>query len=187
MTMECERIRQLLSEEPKGLLMPHDPAVRSHLHECPACRAFWNALVRVDQALVLRPLPVPDSRLAQQVMALVRLSPRRQVPPPFSRAFWLLGMAVTLCALVSGALLLHAFSTVPVQASRSITSLWLNPAWAGDASSWLTLEGEQAAQVVLPIMAGIVVTLAGATIGFRASGHRDQNGATPQRRARPRH
>jgi predicted anti-sigma-YlaC factor YlaD len=167
--MNCERVQRLLALEPPGTTVPRQRALRSHLEACARCRSYWQALATVDRALAARPLACPVAGLADDVMYRVHRRPPRRIAAPFSRAFFVLGAALTLCALVGGALLLHAWSTGPMPTTGGLATLWLNPAWPGDASAWLTVEGEHLAQIVLPAIAGMVISLLGAAVGFRAS------------------
>ena len=168
--MNCERIRQRLAFEPPGTTVPRSAAVRFHLEACARCRSFWHALIQVDEALAGRPLACPEAAFAGEVMRKVRRYRRPQIAPPFSRAFFVFGAALTLCALVGGALLLHHWSASSMAGGGTVATLWLSPAWPGDASVWLTMEGERVAQIVLAAVAGVVISLVSAAVGFRASG-----------------
>lgn len=182
--MNCDQTRTLLSLEPAGTAFPANSAARAHLRGCAACRAFWRALGRVDEALATRPLAVPAPGLAEDLLAQIRSYPRQEVEPPFSRAFWAVGAALTLFSLVSGALLLHCWSLAPSGGLDSPPALWLGPAWSRNASAWLSIEGERLAQIVLPVLAGTVVTLVGAAIGFRASGRNSDPAPSPHEQPR---
>ncbi len=168
--MDCEQVRWLLSYEPKGTTVPQSRTVRRHLEDCPNCRAFWRALQAVDRALAARPLAAPGAPLAPRVMARAGRAPRQEVAPPFSRAFWLLSVALTLCALVGGAWLLRWWAGSTVLGAASLPpDPWLQPIWATSASEWLALQNGQVAQVILPAMAGTLVTLLATAVGFRAA------------------
>lgn len=170
--MDCEQARRLLSFLPRGATVPGSPAVRSHLERCSGCRSFWQALLSVDEALAARPLASPEDGFVEGVMGALQQRPRREIAPPFSRAFCLFGAALTLCALVGGALLLHGWSTASPDRAVGLPVLWLSPAWPNDASAWLSIEGDRVAQVVLAAMTGVLITVASAIIGFRASEQR---------------
>jgi len=170
--MDCEQARLLLSILPGGATGPDNPAVRTHLERCLGCRSFWQALLSVDEALAARPLARPEEGFVGEVIGALQQRPRREVAPPFSRAFYLFGAALTLCALVGGALLLHGWSTAPPDSAAGLPALWLSPGWPNDASAWLSIEGDRVAQVVLAAMTGVLITVASAIIGFRASEQR---------------
>jgi len=127
----------------------------------------------VDSDLHARPLAQPTAEFVPAVMrGIERSSQPEEIAPPFSRAFCLISAIVTLCALVAGALLLQNGVVAPLPGSDPVlASTWLNPIWARDASAWLSARNAQAAQIVLAAMAGLLLTLAGAAIGFRASAH----------------
>jgi len=165
--MNCERIRWLLSLEPKGTAVPQNPALRCHLDHCSACQAFWQTLQVVDADLATRPLAMPPANLKARVLtAIGDYAQPREIAPPFSRALFLTSAGLILSALVGGALLLHYWSTAPL---TSAFSLQLNPTWPTAAEKWLSDQGAQAAQVVLATMVGVIVTIVGIAIGFRAS------------------
>lgn len=169
--MICERLRWLLSFDPTGQTVAHDPTLCRHLDNCPECRAFAAALAGVEEALAARPLAQPRPSLAPAVMAAVAVRPHAgAVEQPFSRTFWLFSAAVTLLALVCGALLLQQSTAAwPPDSHLMTTQLWLNPSWPSDASAWLSLEGERAAQAILPVLAGLLIAAGSAAVGFRAS------------------
>ncbi len=168
--MDCDQVRWLLSYEPRGTIVPQGRAVRRHLEACPSCRAFWQALQAVDRALAARPLAEPGAPLTPSVTARAGRLPRQEVAPPFSRAFWLFSAALTLCALVGGAWLLRCWAGSTVLGVAGLPAdPWLQPAWAASASEWLSLQSGQVAQVILPAMAGALVSLLGAAVGFRAA------------------
>ncbi len=175
--MTCSQVRRLLAYEPKGAPSPHSPAVRSHLEGCPACRSYWQALVTVDRALAARPLAALPESLASGVMVGVARYPRGTVAPPFSRAFWLFSAALTLGTLVGGAWLLHYGSLASqVGPAAQPPAYLVLPAWPSDASAWLSLEGGRVAQIVLACLSGILVTVASAALGYRASERRPHDG-----------
>lgn len=166
--MECERVRWLLSLDPTGQALAHDSSALRHLDSCPTCAAFARALATVDEALTAWPLARPRAGLAAAVLQAARRWPRADaIEQPFSRPFWLFSAAVVLLALASGALLLQSS---PARGDL-LTHLWLNPSWANDASAWLSLQADSAAQVILALMAGLVITVAGATAGLRVHAH----------------
>lgn len=175
--MTCERVRWLLSLEPDGAPLEHDASLRAHLDRCPDCQAFARALATVDRALAARPLAQPRPGLAEAVVAVARAHPHPAIEQPFARPFLVLAAAVTLLALVGGALLLH------YSQSAGPAATWLNPSWPAAASAWLSIEADHAAQAVLPIVAGLIVTVLAAAAGFRASGARPAPGepAHPRR------
>lgn len=187
--MTCDQVRRLLSAEPVGCLLPRAIALRRHLDHCPDCRRFWQALLAVDEDLGCRPLAVPPRSLLAAVASRVQSHPRQaQVVPPLSRAFWMAGAALTLLGLVMGALLLHyASAGLHATPDRWVINLWLSPTWPSDASAWLSAQGDDVAQVILASLAGIVVALAGAVLGFKASQHQTHDQiAGRERTSRPR-
>ncbi len=185
--MTCDQVRWLLSLAPQGASLPCRPGLRRHLASCADCRSFWQALQSVDEALAARPLAMPATDLVAEVLRGVepRLQ-RSEIAPPFSRAFCLFSAVLTLCTLVGVALLLQHLSPGPHwQAEALATGTWLDPAWPTSASAWLTMRGDQAAQIVLAAMAGTLVTLVGVAIGFRASEHPGDNAIVPGGSATP--
>ena len=180
--MTCERVRWLLSLDPTGSEVAHDPALCAHLDACDRCRAFARALATIDGALADRPLAQLRPELAADILAATQRHPRAELEQPFPRPFLALAAVVTLFALVGGALLLH-ISTSSWPPAPGPAQLWLNPSWPSDASLWLSLQAEHAAEVVLPMIAGTLITVAAAAAGFRASGRRDpgQQPAKPRR------
>lgn len=184
--MTCERVRWLLSLDPLGRDLARDPDALRHLDRCDACRAFARALSEVDEALAARPLAQPRPALAAAVLEVGERWPSTElIEQPFSRAFWLFSAALTIVALVAGALLLQRWPATTPQAPGGLaTQLWLDLTWPADASAWLSLQADNAAQVVLALMAGLVITLAAATAGFRAHArdtarHTPPNGPEP--------
>lgn len=174
--MSCEQVRWLLSFEPRGATEPADPGLQRHLESCPHCRAFWQALQSVDEALVARPMLAPGAGFVAGVASAIRRShPDPALASPFSRAFCVAGAALALVALAVGALLLQR----GLGPSQSLTAgpLWLNPAWPNDASAWLSRQSQAAAEFVLAMVAGIIVTIAGVAVGFRASAGQAQDPA----------
>ena len=169
--MTCERTRWRLSLDPQVTEPSLDPLTRRHLVQCPACRAFRLALLRVESDLQAQPLARPAADLLPAVMRGVEQSPQHaEIEPPFSRAFCLVCAAVTLFALVAGAYLLQNGPIGSLwRMDPGFARTWVSPGWPRDASAWLTQQGTQAAQVVLATMAGILLTAAGTVIGFRAS------------------
>jgi len=178
--MTCEQVRWLLSLDPTASEVAHDAALQAHLDRCADCRAFARALATVDEALTARPLAQPRPGLTAAVVAAAQREPHASIEQPFPRPFVMLAAAVTLLALVSGALLLHYSSTALPAGSPA--ELWLNPSWAADASAWLSVEAEHAAQAVLPLIVGVVITIGAAAAGFRVSEQREM----PQQPGRPR-
>lgn len=164
--MTCDQCRWLLSmKDINGHELSRE--LRLHLDQCPSCRAFRRALAAVDEALTAWPSSAPEPSLLPETMRSVRLHPRPEIASPFSRTFWLAGMVATLLALVGGALLLH-YGLDPWSASTLANSPLLNSTWPTNASSWLSVQSGQAAQVVLATMAGIMIAVAGAAIGLKA-------------------
>ncbi len=170
--MTCEQAQRLLSMEPAGTTaLPHSIALRRHLDGCPDCRRFLRALLAVDEALEARPLAEPPPGLLATVMVGAHQRPRRaEVSQPLSRAFWMMSAMLTLVGLVAGAVLLHSVSsTAPTAMDPRMVDLWLSPTWPSDASTWLSLQSDHVAEVILAIMAGIVIAVTGVALGFRAS------------------
>lgn len=183
--MHCDQVQRLLSFEPKGATAPQNPALRHHLETCAGCRSFWQALQQVDKALTVRPLARLPMDLVPGVMRVVQRTAYCAITPPFSRAFWLFSTMLTLLALVGGASLLHYWSTaVPWNMADFPINLWVNPVWARDASTWLSTQDQEAAEVVLAAMAGLLITAAGAVIGYKVSDHKPDH--TARRRTPPR-
>ncbi len=172
--MTCEHTRWLLSLDPTGRMLAQDPAATRHLDACDACQAFARAMAAVDEALAVRPLAQPRRGLAPAVVSAAGRCPRQgTLEQPFSRPFWVLAAAVTLVALAASVLLLQQASAGPLPgAGGAATQLWLNPTWPNVASAWLSLQAEHAARPVLAALTGLVVTIAGAAVGFRASERR---------------
>ncbi len=168
--MTCERVRWLLSLDTHGRALAQDRAALRHLDGCDPCRAFARALAEVDAALAARPLAEPRPGLAVAVQeAALRWPCPEPIEHPFSRGFLLLSAAVTLLAMVAGAALLQQFpATAPHPPDNLATQVWLNPTWATEVSTWLSLQADHAAQAVLALVAGLVITLAAATAGFGA-------------------
>jgi len=118
--------------------------------------------------------------------AVERRRPSPHMAPPFSRAFWALGAVLTLCALVSGALLLHyCASTYAWDRAPVLVGITLSPAWPNAASAWLSLQGERLAQFVLATLAGLLITLASVALGLRASEGPTRQAATDRKRNLP--
>jgi len=180
--MSCERVRWLLSLDPTGAELAHDAALCAHLDRCDRCRAFARALAAIDSTLAARPLAEPRPDLAPAVLAAIQQRPRATIGQPFPRPFLVLAATLTLFALVSGALLLHVSATAwPPSAGPA--ELWLNPSWPASASAWLSVEAEHAAEAILPIVIGLVITVVAAAAGFRVSDRHEAAGqpARPRR------
>lgn len=175
--MTCDQVRRLLSAEPVGCLLPRAIALRRHLDHCPDCRRFWQALLAIDEDLSCRPFAVPPKGLSAAVACRVQSHSRQpQVVPPLSRAFWIVGAALTLLGLVMGAVLLHyASAGLRPSPDHWVVNLWLSPTWPSDASAWLSTQGDDVAEVILASLAGIVVALTAALLGFKASQHQAHN------------
>jgi predicted anti-sigma-YlaC factor YlaD len=169
--MTCERIRWLLSIDPTGRALAGSPAAQRHLDGCPACRAFARALAIVEEDLAARPLARPRPTLALDVQRAAQRWPQpRELQQPFSRAFWLFSAAVTLFALVGGALLLqHAAAAWPP--ANAAARLWLDPSWPSAASAWLSYEAERAGQAILAALAGLIISAVAAAAGLKAHDH----------------
>jgi anti-sigma factor RsiW len=170
--MTCEQVRWLLALEPRDRMLPEHLTVRQHLDRCPACREYWQALQRIDAALAARPLAMLPAERRLAVMAAVRRHPRpAQIPPMFSRAFVMFSAAITLFALVGGAVLLQYCSAeFPLSSPIVVPSSMVNPGWASAASTWLSLRSDQVGQAVLALLAGLLICVLGYLAGHRATG-----------------
>ncbi|MDI7276694.1 MAG: hypothetical protein QME94_12005 [Anaerolineae bacterium] len=172
--MTCDRIRRMLSFEPRGTILPRNLLARRHLRRCADCRRFWRALIEVDAALAARPLALPEGPLVTELPALREQSAHTLGGGPFSRAYWASGVLLTVCALVAGAYILRHWSASASAAVAPLGRPWVSTAWPSAASDWLSIEGGRMAQVVLAGMAGVLVTLVSAAIGFQASTRPDR-------------
>lgn len=169
--MQCDDIRSMLSSEGPDLQWPQAASLRRHIETCSSCQHHWLALRQVDKALHAQPLLATPTELQPHIMQAIQSRPQTEITAPFSRAFCITVALATILALVAGAWQLNAWSAPPASPAGSLAREWLHPAWPASISAWLTVQGDQLAQVVLPIMVGLIITLGGVAIGFRASDH----------------
>ncbi|MGQ9682463.1 MAG: hypothetical protein ACUVX9_08010 [Anaerolineae bacterium] len=176
--MHCDQVQTLLASLPAHDTAALPMAIRQHTETCPRCRAFFIALQQIDYALACRPLPAVPGTLSRIVDERIRAHPHAHMEAPFSRTFCALSALVTLLALVGAAWLLQAGAMASdAMLSTPLAQTWLHPVWASNASSWLTVQSEQLAQIVLALMAGMLLAGAASAIGYRAS-HRGPRAET---------
>ena len=112
--VDCDRARAALQAQLDGEVPPDAPAIEQHRAACPACRAWFEAARRMQEALRSRPLSLPPPGLTDRILqaALADRRSRQRL-----RLRLRVGLAVAASLLLAG---VAAF-------------IWLRPAGIEDA------------------------------------------------------
>lgn len=118
--MDCEEMRRMLAEEMEGWTERQQQEVDLHVRLCPDCRAYMDALRRIDGLLAEAPLICPPADFAERVA--VRLDGRE------SRSRTWLGVATLSAVAIGGvAALLYIMGNGAANAWQNVnTSLLCN-------------------------------------------------------------
>ncbi len=126
--MKCRRAETMLQALLDGALPPDDAArVRDHLAACGTCRARFDALRLVHEALSTQPEPEPSPDLAAAIIARARPQrglARRPVFVPVWLEGWTLGsvgLGLAACGLVISRHLLAA--ALPAELGAQLAGL----------------------------------------------------------------
>jgi anti-sigma factor RsiW len=120
--MDCRRVEELLSDRREGVLDPALAAeIDKHLEECEACRALFEALGNVIEALRSFPVLEPDSGLADRVATAALARPRPvAVRRPTLVPSWLQAAAAGFALVAAGAFLLVTGPEAPTRAATRL-------------------------------------------------------------------
>ena len=125
--MDCREVRERLEDYADGELTAADAlALERHLADCAACRAEWERLQLVIEAVETWPLVAEPSTLTAQVMRQVR---RPSAAPPAARFPWrdlLVGLGWTGLAYLVLSSLFHLPVPYPVDWLLGPARAWLN-------------------------------------------------------------